>query len=37
MDMDDEEVYIPWKAVCALAGVYILGALLEYFNWFPGL
>lgn len=36
MDVDDK-IYIPWKPAFALAGVYIVGALLEYFNWFPGL
>jgi hypothetical protein len=31
----EERPKIPWVAAGALAGVYILGALLEYFNWTP--
>lgn len=37
MSEEDQTVDFPWIQACALLALFILGALMEHFNWFPGL
>lgn len=35
MNEEPEDIDIPWIPVGILLALYILGALMEYFNWTP--
>lgn len=33
---EDPEPGFPWGPVIMLATIFLVGALMEYFNWYPG-
>jgi hypothetical protein len=33
---EDDEFPFPWGPLIMMATVFIIGAIMEYFNWYPG-